>query len=36
MDDPLGAFMNAFGRRAPKDNEERIIRNIKSINNFLD
>ncbi|WP_083477535.1 GLPGLI family protein [Chryseobacterium aquaticum] len=36
MDDPLGAFMNTFGRRAPKDNEERIIRNIKSINNFLD
>ena len=36
MDDPLGSFMNTFGRRAPKDNEERIIRNIRSINNFLD
>lgn len=36
MDDPLGAFMSTFGRRAPKDNEERIIKNIKSINNFLD
>ncbi|MFP3598917.1 GLPGLI family protein [Chryseobacterium sp. SIMBA_029] len=36
MDDPLGSFFTAFGRPAPKDSEERIIKNIRSINNFLD
>lgn len=36
MDDPLGAFFNAFGRPAPKDSEERIIKNIRRRNNFLD
>lgn len=36
MDDPLGAFLSDFGRPAPKESEERIIKNIKSINNFLD
>ncbi|UFH31470.1 GLPGLI family protein [Chryseobacterium sp. C-71] len=36
MDDPLGSFFNSFGRSAPKDSEELIIKNIRSINNFLD
>lgn len=36
MDDPLGAFFNDFGRPAPKQSEESIIKNIRGINNFLD
>lgn len=36
MDDPIGAFFNTFGRPAPKQSEELIIKNIRSINNFLD
>lgn len=36
MDDPLGSFFSIFGRPVPKESEERVIRNIRGINNFLD
>lgn len=36
MDDPLGSFFSVFGKRVPKESEERVIKNIRNINNFLD
>lgn len=36
MDDPLAAFHSDFGKPAPKSSQERIIRNVRSYNCFLD
>jgi len=36
LDDPIGAFIGVFGRTPPKQDQERMIKNIKSINNYLD
>ncbi|WP_336702133.1 GLPGLI family protein [Chryseobacterium indologenes] len=36
MDDPVSAFISIFGKRLTKNDDERIIRNIRSKNNFLD
>lgn len=36
LNDPIGAFIGVFGRTPPKEDHERMIKNIRSINNYLD
>jgi len=36
LNDPIGAFVGIFGKTPPKENHESMIRNIRSINNYLD
>lgn len=36
FNDPIGAFISVFGRTPPKEDHERMINNIRSINNYLD
>ncbi len=36
FNDPIGAFVGIFGKTPPKENNESMIKNIRSINNYLD
>lgn len=36
FNDPIGAFIGIFGKIPPKQNHESMIKNIRSINNYLD
>lgn len=36
FNDPIGAFVGIFGKTPPKQDHERMIKNIRSINNYLD
>lgn len=36
FNDPIGAFVGIFGKTPPKENQESMINNIRSINNYLD
>lgn len=36
FNDPVGAFVGIFGRTPPKQDHEIMIKNIRSINNYLD
>ncbi|MCX8533403.1 GLPGLI family protein [Chryseobacterium luquanense] len=36
FNDPIGAFVGIFGKTPPKENQESMISNIRSINNYLD
>lgn len=36
FNDPIGAFVGVFGRTPAKQDQERMIKNIRSINNYLD